>query len=120
MGVDARANSHPATAQVASQQGAYLARTCNASAGAPLGVGGNGKSPCGGAGWKYRHMGYLLQLGGGVAVMDLPGDYVWTGVSTMLLWYGAYFSEQVSWRNRWLVLWDWGRYRIFGRDNSRI
>jgi NADH:ubiquinone reductase (non-electrogenic) len=52
--------------------------------------------------------------------MDMPGGNVWTGVSTMLLWYSAYFSEQVSWRNRWLVLWDWGRYKIFGRDNSRI
>ena len=43
-----------------------------------------------------------------------------SGMSTMLLWYGAYFSEQISWRNRWLVLWDWGRRAVFGRDNSRI
>ena len=85
---------------------------------ATTGVGGDGNAP--GGGWIYRHMGYLSQVGGGVAVMDMPGGNVWTGVSTMLLWYGAYFSEQVSWRNRWLVLWDWGRYRIFGRDNSRI
>jgi hypothetical protein len=29
-------------------------------------------------------------------------------------------TEQVSWRNRLLVLWDWMRRGIFGRDNSRI
>lgn len=120
IGVDARASSFPATAQVAAQQGAYLAKTFNTSADVPPGVGGDLSSVPKAAGFRYRHLGYLSQLGGGVAVMDAPGNFVWTGFSTMFLWYSAYFSEQVSWRNRWLVLWDWSRYRIFGRDNSQI
>jgi NADH dehydrogenase FAD-containing subunit len=68
--VDVRATSHPATAQVAAQQGVYLARVFNASAGLPLGVGGSELEGVGGgeAGWKYRHMGHLSQLGGGWGV----------------------------------------------------
>lgn len=123
-GVDAKARGHPATAQVAAQQGAYLARALNQNHGHPPGLGGDGMGYSGVGpildGWKYRHMGQFAQLGGGHAAADLPGDIVWSGMSTMLLWYGAYFSEQISWRNRWLVLWDWGRRAVFGRDNSRI
>ena len=123
-GVDAKARGHPATAQVAAQQGAYLARALNQNHGHPAGSGGDGMGYSGVGpildGWKYRHMGQFAQLGGGHAAADLPGDVVWSGMSTMLLWYGAYFSEQISWRNRWLVLWDWGRRAVFGRDNSRI
>jgi len=105
--VDQRARSYPSTAQVASQQGAHLAKVLNGTA--------LEEEP-----FKYKHLGSFVQLGGSQAAMQMPGDLVWTGFSTMALWYGAYFSEQVSWRNRWLVLGDWLRVRSFGRDNSRI
>ena len=104
--VDSRMSSHPATAQVASQQGAYLAKVLNAGA---------ASEP-----FKYRHMGSFAMLGGGKAAIQLPGDVVSMGLSTMLMWQSVYFSEQVSWRNRWLVLFDWSRRLFFGRDNSRI
>ena len=106
--VDLRASSHPATAQVAAQQGTYLASALN-------NIGAAEPGP-----FRYKHLGSFVQLGGSQAAMQMPGDMVWSGFSTMALWYGAYFSEQVSWRNRWLVLNDWLRVRIFGRDSSRM
>ena len=105
--IDRRAASHPATAQVAAQQGAYLAKALNA--------GGEAAGP-----FRYRHLGSFVQLGGSQAAMQMPGDVVSTGFSTMVLWCGAYFGEQVSWRNRWLMLSDWLRVRAFGRDSSRM
>ena len=46
-------------------------------------------------GRKYRHMGQFAQLGGGRGG-GFTGGRRESGMSTMLLWYGAYFSEQIS------------------------
>ena len=46
----------------------HAACTAPYAAGLPPGVGGDVYGRGGGVGWKYRHMGYLSQLGGGVAV----------------------------------------------------
>ncbi len=102
---DAMMKSHPATAQVATQQGKHLAKYLN----------GTVKHP-----FRYRHLGSFANLGGEQAALELPGDMVSAGVGTMWLWYCFYASDQLSWRNRWSVLSDWGKKKMFGRDCSRL
>jgi len=43
-----------------------------------------------------------------------------SGAWTMLLWRAAYASELASWRTRLLVMGDWSKSYVFGRDSSRI
>ncbi|PHU04322.1 External alternative NAD(P)H-ubiquinone oxidoreductase B1, mitochondrial [Capsicum chinense] len=122
--VDSQMKSLPATAQVASQQGAYLARClnrwdqCKSSPEGPRRFKSSGRHkflPFG-----YRHLGQFAPLGGDQAAAELPGDWVSMGHSTQWLWYSVYASKQVSWRTRYLVVGDWVRRYIFGRDSSRI
>uniref|UniRef100_M1BYJ8 External alternative NADH-ubiquinone oxidoreductase-like C-terminal domain-containing protein n=1 Tax=Solanum tuberosum TaxID=4113 RepID=M1BYJ8_SOLTU len=70
--------------------------------------------------FRYRHLGQFAPLGGDQAAAELPGDWVSMGHSTQWLWYSVYASKQVSWRTRYLVVGDWVRRYIFGRDSSRI
>jgi len=69
---------------------------------------------------RYKHLGQFAPLGGEQAAAELPGDWVSMGHSTQWLWYSVYASKQVSWRTRVLVVFDWTRRFIFGRDSSRI
>lgn len=122
--VDTQMKSLPATAQVAAQQGAYLARNFNRrqqSIEHPegprrfRGLGRHHFRP-----FRYKHFGQFAPLGGEQAAAELPGDWVSMGHSTQWLWYSVYASKQVSWRTRVLVVSDWARRFIFGRDSSRI
>jgi len=122
--VDSQMKAFPATAQVASQQGAYLANCFNKmpdSSHLPEGPpkvvqkGRHEFQP-----FQYRHLGQFAPLGSGQAGVELPGDWVHSGRSTQWLWYSVYLSKQVSWRTRFLVLFDWTKRAIFGRDSSRI
>lgn len=122
--VDTQMKSLPATAQVAAQQGAYLARNFNRrqqSIEHPegprrfRGLGRHHFRP-----FRYKHFGQFAPLGGEQAAAELPGDWVSMGHSTQWLWYSVYASKQVSWRTRVLVVSDWTRRFIFGRDSSRI
>ncbi|XP_058220166.1 external alternative NAD(P)H-ubiquinone oxidoreductase B1, mitochondrial isoform X1 [Rhododendron vialii] len=122
--VDSQTKSLPATAQVAAQQGAYLSRCfnlrekCETSPEGPrrfTGVGRHQFRP-----FRYKHLGQFAPLGGEQAAAELPGDWVSMGHSTQWLWYSVYASKQVSWRTRILVVFDWTRRFIFGRDSSRI
>ena len=71
-------------------------------------------------GGRYRHLGQFAPLGGGKAGAELPGDWVHSGRSSQWLWYSVYASKQVSWRTRALVVFDWTKRGIFGRDSSRM
>ncbi|XP_010035669.2 external alternative NAD(P)H-ubiquinone oxidoreductase B1, mitochondrial [Eucalyptus grandis] len=122
--VDSQAKSLPATAQVAAQQGAYLSRCfnrrqqCHELPEGPrrfTGVGQHRFRP-----FRYKHFGSFAPLGGEQAAAELPGDWVSMGHSTQWLWYSVYASKQVSWRTRVLVVFDWTRRFVFGRDSSRI
>ena len=106
---DSRLASHPATAQVANQQGEYLAKELNAQGRARRN--GNEK-PAPTKPFEYVHLGSFATLGGEQAALDtsgspLPGDFVSQGIGTMVLWYGVYFSNCVSWRNKAMVVLDW-------------
>uniref|UniRef100_A0A2P2JI34 NADH:ubiquinone reductase (non-electrogenic) n=2 Tax=Rhizophora mucronata TaxID=61149 RepID=A0A2P2JI34_RHIMU len=122
--VDSEMKLLPATAQVAAQKGTYLADCFNRMEEAeknpegPLRFRGEGRHrfhP-----FRYRHLGQFAPLGGEQTAAQLPGDWVSIGHSTQWLWYSVYASKQVSWRTRALVVSDWLRRFIFGRDSSRI
>ncbi|XP_076953821.1 external alternative NAD(P)H-ubiquinone oxidoreductase B1, mitochondrial-like [Bidens hawaiensis] len=122
--VDSQMKSLPATAQVAAQQGTYLSNCFNKRELAKItpegprrfkGTGRHDFCP-----FRYKHFGQFAPLGGEQAAAELPGDWVSVGRSTQWLWYSVYASKQVSWRTRMLVVSDWTRRFIFGRDSSRI
>eukprot|EP00271_Cylindrocystis_brebissonii_P010674 TRINITY_DN2696_c0_g1_i1.p1 TRINITY_DN2696_c0_g1~~TRINITY_DN2696_c0_g1_i1.p1 ORF type:complete len:219 (+),score=43.21 TRINITY_DN2696_c0_g1_i1:354-1010(+) len=122
--VDSQMTSYPATAQVAAQQGEYLAQCFNklqdkkAQPEGPPRVRGTGYhrfQP-----FVYQHLGQFAPLGTGVAGAELPGDWVNVGRSSQWLWYSVYASKQVSWRTRCLVVFDWSKRFFFGRDSSRM
>ncbi|KAI9086832.1 hypothetical protein K1719_031426 [Acacia pycnantha] len=122
--VDSQMKSLPATAQVAAQQGAYLAscfnrmEQCTDLPEGPIRFRESGRHKF--RPFRYKHFGQFAPLGGEQAAAELPGDWVSIGRSTQWLWYSVYASKQVSWRTRVLVVSDWTRRFIFGRDSSRI
>ncbi|XP_038888314.1 external alternative NAD(P)H-ubiquinone oxidoreductase B1, mitochondrial-like [Benincasa hispida] len=121
---DTQMKSLPATAQVAAQQGAYLSRCfnrreyCTENPEGPRRFKSSGRHQF--LPFRYKHLGQFAPLGGEQAAAELPGDWVSMGHSTQWLWYSVYASKQVSWRTRYLVVSDWTRKFIFGRDSSRI
>ncbi|KAK8955082.1 hypothetical protein KSP39_PZI001927 [Platanthera zijinensis] len=122
--VDSQVKMLPATAQVAAQEGQYLARCfnrmkiCEEHPEGPLRIRGSGRhrfKP-----FRYRHLGQFAPLGGEQTAAQLPGDWISIGQSSQWLWYSVYASKQVSWRTRFLVVSDWMRRFVFGRDSSCI
>jgi NADH dehydrogenase FAD-containing subunit len=95
----------PATAQVAQQQGEYLAACLGRRRPAP---------PFG-----YRRMGMLAYIGAGKALVDLP-TVQWSGRGAWLFWRSVYVTKLVSPANKVKVLFDWLKARLFGRDLSRF
>ncbi|KAJ6826927.1 external alternative NAD(P)H-ubiquinone oxidoreductase B3, mitochondrial-like [Iris pallida] len=122
--VDSQVKTLPATAQVAAQQGNYLARCFNKmkyseeNPEGPLRFKGTGHHRF--LPFRYKHLGQFAPLGGEQTAAELPGDWISIGHSSQWLWYSVYASKQVSWRTRFLVISDWTRRFIFGRDSSRI
>ncbi|XP_027347668.1 external alternative NAD(P)H-ubiquinone oxidoreductase B3, mitochondrial-like isoform X2 [Abrus precatorius] len=122
--VDSQMKNLPATAQVAAQQGAYLAdcfnrmELCETYPEGPLRFRGTGRHRF--RPFRYKHFGQFAPLGGEQTAAQLPGDWISIGHSTQWLWYSVYTSKLVSWRTRTLVVSDWARRFVFGRDSSRI
>jgi len=98
----------PATAQVAMQEGVYLAKMLNDIA--------RGREP---RKFKYKHMGMLAYVGDNRALADLP-KVKGKGFATWLFWRSAYLTKLVSLKNKILVLFDWFKTLCFGRDISRF
>ncbi|KAL8470532.1 hypothetical protein ACS0TY_033180 [Phlomoides rotata] len=122
--VDSQMKNLPATAQVAAQQGSYLAQCfnrmeeCEQNPEGPLRFRGEGRHRF--RPFRYKHFGQFAPLGGEQTAAQLPGDWVSIGQSSQWLWYSVYASKLVSWRTRALVISDWVRRFIFGRDSSGI
>ncbi|KAF8409358.1 hypothetical protein HHK36_005433 [Tetracentron sinense] len=120
--VDSQMKSLPATAQVAAQQGAYLARCfnrmeeCKDNPEGPLRFRASGRHQF--RPFRYKHFGQFAPLGGEQTAAELPGDWVSLGHSTQWLWYSVYASKQVSWRTRVLVVSDWTRRFIL--EGTRV
>ena len=101
-------NDLPPTAQVAQQKGKYLAKSFNrVSRGKPVRA------------FVYRHMGMMTYIGGRRALADLK-IIKGRGFVTWLFWRSAYITKLVSLKNKVLVLQDWLKTSIFGRDISRF
>ena len=98
----------PATSQVAQQQGQYLAKTLTRRAR------NQSIEP-----FKYVHLGMLAYVGSNRALADLQG-VKGRGWATWLFWRSAYLSRIVSFKNKVLVLFDWIKTQIFGRDISQF
>jgi len=117
--LDATANAIrplPPTAQVANQQGEYVAKILNELEPVQLSHKG-GFSP----NFDYHHQGALAYVGEDSAVMsdsdvfpNLKGWFV------LWIWRGVYFSKTVSIRSKALMAFDWGKAKVFGRDVSRL
>lgn len=103
--VDNRLQPLPATAQVANQQGKYLAKQLNQK---------EFTSP-----FNYKHLGSFAYLGRGDATADI-GGHIGSGYEAWLAYKAVYFSKQVSLRNKLAILSDWLRVSIFGRDMSKV
>ncbi|XP_076935892.1 external alternative NAD(P)H-ubiquinone oxidoreductase B2, mitochondrial-like [Bidens hawaiensis] len=122
--VDSQVKNFPATAQVAAQEGAYLADCfnrmdkCEKRPEGPIRFRESGRHRF--RPFRYKHLGQFAPLGGEQTAAQLPGDWVSIGHSSQWLWYSVYASKQVSWRTRSLVVSDWMRRFIFGRDSSQI
>lgn len=98
----------PATAQVAQQQGKYLARALEgARAGKPV-------EP-----FRFKPSGMLAYIGANEALADLP-QVKWSGKGAWLFWRSVYITKLVSPANKVKVLFDWIKARLFGRDLSRF
>lgn len=137
----------PQTAQVAGQQGAYVARMLdrgyNLSQTPPtlaessettsfdnkddddfavawLKVRGLQEAP----GFQFLNLGMLAYLGEGKALSQITlGDvpiFSYAGSVAFMLWRSVYLVKQVATRNRILVLFDWAKCKIFGRDITRL
>lgn len=72
--------------------------------------------------FEYSHQGSLAYIGSERAVADiswLSGNFASGGTLTYLFWRSAYLSMCFSTRNRILVIVDWLKAKMFGRDVSR-
>jgi len=98
----------PATAQVAQEQGKYLARALSREA-----KGGSAQE------FEFRSLGMLTYIGGGRALADLP-HVKWRGRTAWYFWRSVYLTRLVSFANKTKVLFDWIKTRVFGRDLSRF
>jgi NADH dehydrogenase len=134
----------PQTAQVAGQQGAYVARLLtrgyNLTEVVP-------SLPCAkdqskmctdpslalwlmfrnlerAPGFSFLNLGLLAYLGGGKALSQVQiGDvpvFSYAGSIAFVLWRSVYLVKQVATRNRLLVTVDWVKSAMFGRDTTRL
>jgi NADH dehydrogenase FAD-containing subunit len=75
--------------------------------------------------FQFLNLGILAYTGQGTALSQVKlapdGEPVLgSGWLGNAVWRSVYLSKQVSWRNRLLVLNDWTNRQIFGRDVTRI
>lgn len=114
--IDSGLRALPATAQVAKQEGEYLAQLFSSqiiNLSEPLNL--NDTAP-----FEYVHKGSLAYVGSDRAVMDVPVIGPIMGYFAGLAWRGFETFSQISFRNQVLVATDWARSKIFGRDTSRV
>jgi NADH dehydrogenase FAD-containing subunit len=108
----------PPTAQVANQQGEYLAQMLNNPE-----INSDGKWTFDHAeGFKFKNLGQLVYVGGHMAALSVPAsdkvDVSWNGALTNYLWHAAYFGMLQSMSARWELVFDWTKSSIFGRSTA--
>jgi NADH:ubiquinone reductase (H+-translocating) len=98
----------PQVAQVAIQQGRRVARNILRS------VAGQAPQP-----FRYRDPGMLAVIGRNAAVAHVFG-FAFRGLTAWLLWLGIHVSWLIGFRNRALVLLNWGWNYVFYRRAVRL
>lgn len=103
----------PATAQVASQKAEFVISVLNKLA--------KGRTPPD-EDFQWKNKGSLAYLGDWKALYDRStgGGGSAGGTAAFVLWRSAYFSMQLSWRNRITVPFYWMLNWLFGRDITRF
>ncbi|WVR09457.1 hypothetical protein IAU60_006524 [Kwoniella sp. DSM 27419] len=118
-----KVTSYPATAQVASQQGKYLGKMFSKLSHDRKALEANGIMDMDDAAYykpfTYQHLGSLAYIGNS-AVFDYDGFSLAGGLLAMYAWRSIYWSEQTSMRTRMLLMLDWIKRGIFGRDLSKF
>lgn len=123
----------PPTAQVAGQQGAYLGRLFNrdyclqcelpyATAKPNSNVETIGMTDLARP-FQVLSLGIMAYIGEEKSMIQFEaGDnkLKLSGALTYLLWQSVYATKQVSFRSRVLVLFDWFKTKVFGRDLSQF
>ena len=92
-------------AQVANQQGMYLAKHFNTGTESPF---------------KYRFFGSMAQLGTFDAVVEGPKGGRMKGFVAFVAWRSAYWVKSVSITNKFLIPMFWFKSFWFGRDISKF
>eukprot|EP01025_Chloroclados_australasicus_P067241 TRINITY_DN9298_c0_g1_i1.p1 TRINITY_DN9298_c0_g1~~TRINITY_DN9298_c0_g1_i1.p1 ORF type:complete len:583 (+),score=66.39 TRINITY_DN9298_c0_g1_i1:182-1750(+) len=104
-----------ALAQVAEQQGRYLARTLNKEA---RSIEPHAIEP-----FEYRHLGSMATVGDYGAVFQLGGEskryFSMAGFVSWVAWRSAYLTRLGSLHKKVRVAMDWTAAMLFGRDLSR-
>ncbi len=98
----------PVTAQTAQRQGKYLGKSLNRLAS------GKKLKP-----FKYKDLGMLAYIGSNKALAN-TSQYKGSGFATWLFWRSVYVTKLVSFKNKVLVLFDWFKTFVFGRDVSNF
>ncbi|KAL0931658.1 pyridine nucleotide-disulfide [Colletotrichum truncatum] len=106
----------PATAQVASQQAKYLAKTLNRTAVLGGVEPASEKQP---RPFTFRNWGAMTYLGSWRAIHQSSADEL-KGRAAWILWRTAYLTKSMSIKNKVLVPWYWFITWVFGRDISRF
>jgi NADH:ubiquinone reductase (non-electrogenic) len=123
-GVDSHLRALPATAQVAKQQGNYLADVANRGllgpAPAPEAGAAAAAAPAQPPPFVWSDKGSFAFIGGDEAVAKIPGVGVLRGMVAGGLWRGFETANQQSMRNRVSVAVDMAKTRVFGRDVSTL
>lgn len=117
--VDAHSTALPPTAQVAFQQGQYLGRLLNTRFRcwpATFDELEEGLYPP----FEWRNLGAAAYIGGNTSVMELPFLDPLHGQFVFWLWYGYSLLHLFSWRSRFLVMVDFIKTHIVGRDISKF
>ncbi|UJR34474.1 hypothetical protein I4U23_021881 [Adineta vaga] len=121
---DQKIRTLPATAQVAHQQGRYLANLLNQINDFKL----NNFEQENLKAFNYKHKGSLAYIGGDAAVLDFNDSKTildmfslksLSGRSALYLWKSFYLTEMFTGRTKALLAFDWIRTHIYGRDISR-
>eukprot|EP00545_Synedropsis_sp_CCMP1620_P011407 CAMPEP_0119008070 /NCGR_PEP_ID=MMETSP1176-20130426/3443_1 /TAXON_ID=265551 /ORGANISM="Synedropsis recta cf, Strain CCMP1620" /LENGTH=620 /DNA_ID=CAMNT_0006960335 /DNA_START=53 /DNA_END=1915 /DNA_ORIENTATION=- len=139
----------PATAQVASQQGEYLASLLNKKYEFSPALTADGvfpppeKDPSQSSSlsesiatfasqsdgyakpFQFLNLGILAYTGGGSALAQVSvapdlDSIKGKGQLGNAVWRSVYLTKQVSWRNRLLVVNDWAKRSLFGRDITQL
>ncbi|CAF1214516.1 unnamed protein product [Adineta steineri] len=121
---DKKIRALPATAQVAHQEGEYVAHLLNQTTNLQF----NDHEQHNLQPFRYKHMGSLTYVGGNAAAIDFTDSKSvlnmfklksLSGRSVAYLWKSYYFTEMFTGRTKTLLIFDWIRVHLYGRDLSR-